>query len=149
VTVDSLLGRLTALILFGVVSVMAVIWISWLADRSDPARIVNREILTPIVPPGGELVLSVDVDRVRYCKVSVQRFLIDGERTRHVLSTLYREISGKLGKEHYNIVVGVPASAAPGDAIYQTIATYNCNPLNTYWPIVIPAPEVHFKIEAP
>lgn len=147
-TLDSLLGRLSALILFSAVSIVAGFWVLWLADRSDPARLIGRELLTPTVSPGGQIIMSMDVNRLRYCSVSVQRFLVDGARVRHVLPILFREVSGKLGREHFNTVVNIPPSAAPGDAVYQSIATYVCNPVQNYWPIVVPSPDLHFRIEA-
>jgi hypothetical protein len=137
--------RTTTLLTVGAVgSVLGM----WAADRDAPIDIVQAEVLTPVVKPGGEFCLQYEVVRRGSCRTRLQRILYDGTRERYVLPDVdLWAAAGPQGRDHYKTCAPVPAKFAPGAASYRQMTEYACNPLHNIWPIVHVADELHFRSE--
>jgi hypothetical protein len=122
----------------------------WTADKEAPTRINRVEVLDNAVPPGGTVRIRYHVNRVRSCPVQIDRILYDAQRSRTTLEDLtFAASPGPLGDDAYIVQLRVPNSFVEGPATYQTIARYECNPLQRLWPIIVQAPGVAFNVVGP
>lgn len=139
---------LLRVLIFGIAGGVAGVLGMWTADREPPVRLNDFKVLTPIVSPGGELKIRYDVTRFRYCKVKIERLLVDDADVKYSLDgAFYEAYPGPLGREIYTIPVKIPEKANLGAAEYRTTATYYCNPLHSwFYPIRTVGPVVTFVV---
>lgn len=119
----------------------------WATQRESPTQVYKIEVLTPQLPPGGELRIRYTVRRSQSCWTRVERVLFDFENTRFPLST--REFSaspGPLGDDSYVVSTFLPETLKEGPAHYRTITTYWCNIVHNIWPIVVTGPDLTFTV---
>lgn len=122
----------------------------WISDREPPTFIRRVEVLLVNPVPGGEVHVRYHVVRDRACATKVERVLFDAQQLRIPLPS--REFStspGPVGEDSYVVSVPLSASMTPGPAIYRIATSYECNPLHSLWPIVVPSSDVHFEIRRP
>jgi len=138
-------------LLGGVTLILLAFWSGmfglWAASREPPSVILRVEVVTPRVPPGGTLEARYTVLRKDLCQTTIERSLTDSAGTRHLMPSQFFSIEpGPIGDDVYVSPAAVPIDAAPGPARYQVIASYSCNPLHVFWPIVEVMPAVVFTI---
>ncbi|MGA0595595.1 hypothetical protein [Enterovirga sp. CN4-39] len=132
----------------GTVGLTAGILGLWVAQREPPVRILRATVLTPQVPPGGQLRIEYDVERVKSCGLRVDRLFYDKDRVRKPLEPLEWNVDpGRIGRDTLRVVVDVPRSFAEGRAIYRTIARYECNLVHRLWPIIPPSRDIEFEVK--
>lgn len=132
-----------------------VLWVvgGWLgslaSDREVPVLIYTAEASSPIVSPGSELRIEYTLLRRRSCEVSSDRFIIDSRKTRHELPDLNIKAGLDIGQDHYFVPVEVKPEVATGPAVYRTITSYVCNPMQRIFPIRAGQRDITFIVRAP
>lgn len=116
------------------------------ADRDLPVVVYTAEASSPIVAPGSELRIEYTLLRKRSCEVSSDRFIIDSKKTRHELPDLNIRAGLDIGQDHYFVPVDVKPEVAPGPAVYRTITSYICNPLQRVFPISAGQRDISFIV---
>ena len=119
------------------------------ADRDLPVVIYTAEASSPIVSPGSELRIEYTLLRKRSCEVSSDRFIIDSRKTRHELPDLNIKAGLEIGQDHYFVPIDVKPEVAPGPAVYRTITSYVCNPLQRMFPIAAGQRDIGFIVRTP
>lgn len=122
---------------------------TWVADRQPPTEIISFKLMTPVVPPGGELKIAYYVFRNRSCATTFQRTYRDGDNppARHALDDIVIASSpANPGWDEYTTVVPISVKAMRGKASYRPIILYRCNPIHLLWPIVQIPGNVDFQI---
>jgi hypothetical protein len=143
-----MIWRALALVLIGCLSGVLGLWIS---DRDPPVtQVREREVLTPIVEPGGKLLVRFHLLRKRTCETYIERFLYDGADVRSVLpDQSFKSPPVNPGPEMYVSRIDIPEDASPGYAKYRWSTTFTCNPVHRFFPIVSPINELTFQISPP
>lgn len=110
----------------------------WANDREPPTRIISAEAVEHTVQPGGELHVRYKVERLRSCRMHIDRILYDASQIRRDLEDVdYAAAPGPVGEQMYIVSITIPRNTARGEARYKVITTYFCNPLHNYFsPIV-------------
>jgi len=103
---------------------------------------IERRILTPVVPPGGELVISIKSNAKTRCPTTVARYILDSAQVR----TEYEE-EKRAPTDDFVVRLKIPLGAAPGPAIYFAKVSRQCNPLQELWPFVIEQTPLTFTIQ--
>lgn len=115
----------------------------WANDREPPTRLISAEVVTKSVPPGGELRIRYKIERLRSCRMHIDRVLFDHEKVRRDLEDVdYAAAPGSLGDQIYVMSLTIPRNAALGEARFRTITTYYCNPLHSYFSPIIAVDEM-------
>ncbi|WP_132256544.1 hypothetical protein [Methylobacterium segetis] len=130
----------------------AAFTLAWFAgDRRLPVEILQTDVLTPVVKPGGKLVVSVRVRYLRECKGHIDRALYDSHTHRFWLPDIdYERPPQGLGEFTYTTEIDVPDFFGSGPAEFRGVPTYACNPLQRYyWPITRDDIVVPFEVESP
>ena len=144
-----MIWRVPALILIGLASGIVGLWV---ADRQPPtAQTQMRELLTPVVPAGGALLIRYHLQRFKLCRTTVERTITDATGIRYVLDPLsFSSLPAHVGPESYTTKVVIPKDVNPGNARYRSMATYVCNPIHSlFWPVTSQVTEVDFRVVEP
>lgn len=120
----------------------------WIGDRSEPSITERFEILTPEVKPGEELRIKFYVRRERTgCTITVYRLILDSQQARYVLTERFFPYApGPVGEDTYITPVVIPDGIALGPALYRTMTTFACNPIQYVWPIDQHPLDIHFNV---
>jgi len=122
----------------------------WIFDRAPPFKLVSAEVLTERVAPGGFIQYRVTVFRYRSCPVLIETHVFDGQGRRFTLPDQRNQGQAVLGAApSYVAVTAVPMLAAQGRGRFEVLLSYECNPLQRWWPIVIPGAAGEFEIVKP
>lgn len=128
---------------------VALGWLASMAmDRTPPVRVVSREVVSPVVRPGGELLVRTKRIRDRQCEL-VRRYVVyDATGKRHEYWPEPADAFGHLGPDDDVTAIPVPFDAAPGRARSVAIFAWDCNPLQRAlgWSITWVAPTLEFEI---
>lgn len=121
----------------------------WLADRHIPVEVSRTEVLTPVVKPGGKLIIRQTVKYLRDCRGHVDRVLYDAHTHRKFLSDVdYERPPRGLGEHVITFVEDVPSYFEAGDASYRAVPVYSCNLVHQYlWPLTRDDTVIRFKVE--
>jgi hypothetical protein len=119
------------------------------ADRQVPVDVLESEVLTPIVRPGGKLIIRQKLRYTRECRGHIDRALYDSQTHRKWLSDVdYERPPRGLGEFTVTFVEDVPSYFDPGEASYRATPVYACNLLHQYvWPLVRNDTVLRFKVE--
>ncbi|WHQ70045.1 hypothetical protein [Methylorubrum extorquens] len=125
----------------------ALAW--FIADRGLPVEVSETTVLTPVVKPGGKLVIRQRLVYMRNCSAYVDRALFDAHTHRAILPPVrYERPPQGLGQRTITFSVTVPEEFEPGEGQYHAAPEYACNPLQRhYWPITRAQNVVRFQIE--
>jgi len=130
----------------------AVVLACWAVDREPPFAITGPVVATDAKPGGtATFVMPVRRDLDRECSVQFYRFLIDGNRYRHdqaamiMSASAVRAMDERMTPGWLRMTVHIPENAAPGSAMVVTNLSYQCNPLQRWWPIQVTT-YLHFRI---
>lgn len=138
-TVGALLAALAA---FGSVN-LAIMFI----DRDPPIGYEAARATTPTVEQGGTIEVEYKVFRRRICPVIVKRWLYDAAAERHSVPQYTVGLEQLAGRETYRRLVTIPPAAAVGQARYQVVLEYTCNPLQKMLgPTRVTSPPIEFLI---
>lgn len=121
----------------------------WMSERTPPTDILEVEVLTPFVQPGGDLRVRYTVFRRANCRTRFQRTYRDYDGVRFAAEDIDLAISpAPLGRDTYVQLVPISQRAGQGEASMRAINVYYCNPLHVLvsWPIVQVAADVAFVI---
>ena len=121
----------------------------WLSDRHIPVDVIKTEVITPVVKPGGKLIVRQTVRYTRECRGHVDRLLYDQHTHRKFLTDVdYERPPRGLGEFVITFVEDVPSYFGAGDAWYRAIPVYSCNPVHAYlWPLTRGETVIRFRIE--
>ena len=121
----------------------------WLADRHVPVDVLRTEVLTPIVKPGGKLMIRQTLRYSRECRGHVDRVLYDSQTHRKFLVDVdYERPPRGLGEFVVTFVEDVPSYFEAGPATYRAIPVYSCNLVHQYlWPLTRDETVIRFQIE--
>ncbi len=133
---------------FATAGLMAATLGYWANDREPPTRIISAESINHTVQPGGEVLVRYKVERVRSCRVHIDRVIYDALNVRRDLEDVdYAASPGPLGEQTYSVAITIPRNTNLGQARYKVITTYYCNPLHTYFsPIVSVDETITFNV---
>ncbi len=127
-----------AMRLLAVVLVPPVAW--WSFDRSPAISVDQFELLTSDVPRGGSLKVKYHVNFLRRCSGDGTRHFVDAAGV-PIPAEVYsfRDGIGRNGQpvpldnpQWVPVEAIVPGQATPGDAQYQNVTDFFCNPLQRY-----------------
>ena len=76
------------IITFATSGIIAAVMGHWAFDREPPTRIIRTEVLSHVVQPGGELRIKYSVDRVRSCRMHLDRFIYNNYRRKVVVQRI-------------------------------------------------------------
>lgn len=139
-----MIWRLAAYIGFGLTAGIVGMWMS---ERTPPVDVLNSQVLTPIVRPGGDLRVQYEAYRRANCRSRFQRTYRDYDNARYALDDIDIWLSpAPIGRDQYVSVIPISPRAAQGQAGFRAITVYICNPLHHIWPIVQIASELSFVI---
>lgn len=122
-----------------------------IGDRTPPIEYTRGEALTPIVAPGGVLVVEFDVVRTRICPVVSSRYIgQDGEIEVVRVSEFKFRQSTKPGPETYTSEITLPLNLPLGRSYYQLALPFMCNWVQRIfsWPVEVASPRVYFTVVA-
>lgn len=145
-----LFGYACLAVITGAIVATALVLAFFISDRKLPVE-VQTEVLTPVVRPGGRLILRQRINYLRDCAAHVDRAVYDDHTHRAILSDIdYERPLRGLGAFTVTFAVDIPADFDPGDAQYRANPVYFCNFVHRYyWPITRDDTVVKFRIEAP
>lgn len=121
----------------------------WLADRHIPVDVLRTEIVTPVVKPGGKLVVRQTIRYTRDCRGHVDRVLYDAHTHRKWLADVdYERPPRGLGEHVVTFVEDIPSYFEPGPASYRAVPVYSCNLVHQYlWPLTRDETVIRFTVE--
>lgn len=121
----------------------------WVTDRALPVEVLDTEVVTPEVEPGGKLVIRQTVKYLRDCGAHADRTLWDDHTNRQWLMDIdYEKPPDGLGERPITFKVDVPFHFRPGKGRYQSAPIFWCNPIQKYfWPIDREPTVVWFRIK--
>jgi len=136
-------------IISGAILATAGVLAWFIADRGLPVEVKETTVLTPVVRPGGKLVIRQRLDYLRNCSAYVDRALFDAHTHRVILPAVrYERPPQGLGERTITFTVTVPEEFGPGVGEYHAAPEYHCNPVQRhYWPITRAQNVVRFRIE--
>lgn len=145
-------SRITAVL----VSVFLVGPFLWMVFDRYPPYVRLDGIITPESPAPGDFVsVNWTIKVHRNCtptpRRNITRRVVDATGKHHD----YEPIEGVYGLSPdpsggaLSRSFQLPAFIASGPAIYKSSATFACNPLHTFWPIVVDTPDIKFTIAQP
>lgn len=123
----------------------------FLLDREPPVEIIRAEVLTPVVKPGGKLVVRTSIRITRECAAHVDRVVLDSHTHRQWLPEInYERPPQGLGEFVNTTEIDVPDNFESGKATYRAIPNYYCNWLHRYyWPIATDGVIHQFEVASP
>lgn len=121
----------------------------WAADRHIPVDVLSTEIVTPVVKPGGKLIIRQTIRYTRDCRGHVDRVMYDSATHRKWLADVdYERPPRGLGEHVVTFVEDVPSYFEPGPASYRAVPVYSCNLVHQYlWPLTRDETVIRFKVE--
>lgn len=123
-------------------------WVGYeLSDRSVPTIVYSKVAEPKAVRPGDHIRFIYTALRLRSCATHVDRLLFTADGKRHVIMPL-EFVRGTLpiGTDNFTTEITVPMIASPGEAIYRTVNSYECNWTQSIWPIVDAPRDIVFEI---
>ena len=121
----------------------------WLADRHIPVDVLKTEVVTPVVKPGGKLIIRQTIRYTRDCRGHVDRVMYDSATHRKWLADVdYERPPRGLGEHVVTFVEDVPSYFEPGPASYRAVPVYACNLVHQYlWPLSRDETVIRFRVE--
>lgn len=116
----------------------------WTFENDVPWEILGVKVLTPIVEPGGEFKMVLDVKKNKPCQGEVTRSL--GGACGNVDVTTVPTTLG-VGRIDYEVHMRVPADMVDGAICIARIRVdYSCNAWQQLFPATFTLPEVPFTV---
>ncbi|WP_319802281.1 hypothetical protein, partial [Methylobacterium sp. W2] len=136
-------------IISGAILTIAAAFAYYAQDRHIPVEVSRTEVLTPVVKPGGKLIIRQTVRYLRDRRGHVDRVLYDAHTHRKWLSDVdYERPPRGLGEHVITFVEDVPSYFEAGDASYRAVPVYACNLVHQYlWPLTRDETVVRFTVE--
>lgn len=107
------------------------LYLYWINEPA-PSVSYERRVLTPIVEPGGSLVIKNRVHRTKSCYTKVHRDVVDV--TGRVASFERDWALRPVGWDSIDYEVKIPDDMTPGAAKLKVTVFWYCNPLQRWWP---------------
>jgi hypothetical protein len=117
-----------ATLILGTIALSPALFI-YLYNEPPPVTYSRRQVLTPVVPPGGELQIRISSDLTKRCSSEVYRTIVDVTGRPFDFVPEPRPLS-----TDYTIKLTVPLGAAPGPAYYSARVAWSCNMVQKYFP---------------
>jgi hypothetical protein len=116
-----------------------------------PITITEAAVVTPIVSPGGDLLIRITVDRHRICNTTSYVTILDGDGIEYRKEPDERPAFGPPGVETRVVRHMIPGGAIPGPARYRLVLEFRCdfNWTHQIWPVVLILPDLAFEIGDP
>lgn len=135
-----------ALLIF---TVLTISLLSYWAIEPVPLFRYSREIINPAfaVHAGENLIIRIDNEWDRACLNKVYRVVIDSSKVKTEYAVDLQK--NPPGRRIFDIVLAIPITAAPGDAIYRSYGLLQCNPLQRVFPKEVVGSDLHFTILPP
>jgi hypothetical protein len=143
-----MMSRSATHVIAGIVVLGIVVPISfWAFDRSSPVVIEEAYIASPQpLIPGEPFTIGYRVVREKLCPFTAEPLMFDGGRLRHRWVEEHFASGGALGRDDYLIERVMPLGAKDGVGTYFAVLSYECNPVQKFWPLQIQTPAVTFVI---
>lgn len=113
----------------------------YLYNEQPPVSYSRRQVLTPLVPPGGELQIRISADVFKRCSSFVHRTIVDSTGRPFEFVPEPRPV-----ETDYVIKIVVPLGAAPGPAYYSARVQWSCNLVQQWWPQEVTQRNIDFTI---
>jgi hypothetical protein len=110
-------------------------------NESPPISYSYRRVLTPEVPPGGDLRIKVSAEVKKPCIATVTRSIVDATGTVYLKEPITRPAF-----TDYTVEFKIPLGASPGIAQYRAKIEWHCNIVQDYFPMIVLQPELEFMI---
>lgn len=119
-----------------------------IVDRNPPIRFISRTAVSSDVIQGGILEIQFTVDRYRFCKAEIDRWLVDSTGAKHSIPSYTTAVDTKLGLISDVRQITIPTATSVGNANYWIDARYYCNWLQRFidWPIRVRSPILVFHV---
>lgn len=142
-------SKITNFIIIGLAVFLGILFGKWVAYREFPTSVLERKVITPIVPPGGELHVHLRVDRRQQCDVRVVRYFQFSDRSRKQIVQNYEAGFGPIGGDDYRLKLAVPRNAPRGEAYLWSQGQSVCNVLEYLFPTNGPVSIDRFGVAGP
>jgi hypothetical protein len=126
--------------LFGTAFILPALLIYWYKEP-PPVVYSQRRVLTPVVPPGGELQIRISADVTKKCNATVYRSVVDSSSVQTQYAPVFRPL-----ETDYTVRVTIPLGAAPGPAFYSARVQWKCNFVQQWFPQEVIQRNIYFEI---
>lgn len=126
--------------LCGIAFILPALLIYWYKEP-PPVTYSQRKVLTPVVPPGGELQIRISSDVAKKCNATVYRSIVDSSSVKTEYSSVFRPT-----ETDYTVKVTIPLGAAPGPAFYSARLEWKCNIVQQWFPQEVIQRNIYFEI---
>lgn len=144
-----ILNSILVMLLAAMVSGTFVVAI-WITDRITPVTVQKTTLATPVVKPGGYIVIDQNIDYERDCAGHIDRWLYDSgqfKNRRQLEDIDYSTPPDGLGNKTLKTRERVPEDFVDGPAYYVASPRYFCNWVHRmFWPIARPSTIVEFQV---
>lgn len=118
--------------------------LAWTFDNELPYDIEGIKVLTPVVAPGEEFRLALNIHKTRNCQGTVTRTLGGACGNRDILTT---PTTLGIGRFDYELHFLVPTDVLDGGiCVARVRVTYSCNAWQQLFPVNFFMPEVPFTV---
>lgn len=127
-------------LVFGCIAALPATFI-YMYFEKPPVSYSIRKVLTPKVPPGGDLKIQISADITKACIATVYRSIVDA-------SSVQTDYAPETRPQvtDYVITVTVPLGAAPGPAYYSARVEWQCNLVQEWFPQEVTQRNIPFDI---
>lgn len=129
-----------ATFILGAIALSPALFI-YLYNEPPPVNYSRRQVLTPVVPPGGELQIRISADITKRCSSQVFRTIVDTTGRPFEFVPEARPV-----QTDYIVRITVPLGAAPGPAYYSARVEWSCNLVQQYFPQEVTQRNIEFTI---
>ncbi|MGE4245495.1 MAG: hypothetical protein AB7E66_05795 [Parvibaculaceae bacterium] len=140
---------LRPLLTFGLLGTL-LLWPAYFlisVQEAAPLSDAERAPLTPVVQPGGTLIIKNSFTRRKACSAWFHRAIYDSSETLIFSQSEYRPAIGPTGFRIPSIrQITLPAYAKQGQARYEVTVEWSCNWAQRLWPRVVELPPLTFRI---
>lgn len=117
-------------------------------DREPPVTIESIRVVPDKVVAGHDIQVLISGKVSRYCSGVLTRTLVSTSGASQASDVERIVLTEDGGSATMIRSMPVPASFSPGEAVYRAEASFTCNPMQTFWPITVRAPDARFTVEA-
>ncbi len=114
----------------------------WVADRDVPVVGIQSTVLNNDVAPGQIIRVRSTAYRIRTCRTLIERYIIDSATTRFMFADIDYINPGPPGPVDVVIELPLPQRVNVGIATIKTNASWECNPVHRFWPIIDRQPDI-------
>ncbi len=111
---------------------------------APPTLDIVHRLVTPVVKPGGDLIIKNDFDREIDCASWWHRYIFDSNQAQVQGFSEYRPVDAA---HTYMRSIRIPPTVSPGTYTYEATVFWHCNWVQAITPKEVHLPTITFKVE--